>query len=222
MPGSPVMPKVRLLRDDMRAKGWHITAFLFGYNKHEYIVLFEDAKNVGCKDRYTIAYITFIERSDPNNRISLSANTMGFDRIKSRQMMDFFNVSNVPSVRGFFLGFEELLNSVMPSEYQTPRGADLLSEVATCLGKRNHDPNPDGRYCYSIRRNPIVNGQQKHRTIFNANIAKLFCPDLYEAFWKDDTISFYFSPNAADAKEYGEIISEFAKREASSANKILG
>lgn len=209
-----IMPKVRLLRDDMRSKGWHITAFLFSYNKQDYIVLFEDAKNVGCKDQYTIAYITFIDRVDPGRRLSLSANTMGFDRVNAKRMMDFFGVHNVPSLRGFFLGFEELLNAEMPSEYQNPRENDILKEVATCLGKRNNDLNPNGRYCYSVRRNPIVNGQQKHRTVFNANKARLFCPDLYATFGKDDTISFYFSPNASDAKDYGEIISEFAEREA--------
>lgn len=207
------MENIRILRDDIRSKGWHITAFDFQYNSHKYVVLFEDAKELGCKEKYTIAFLTFIDQNDEARTLSVSANTKGFDSASAREIMDYFRIGREASPKGFFPGFYEFFNSKVPNAYVPPATKRIRDLTAIQLGKRNRDPDPNALYCYDVRRNPVVDGVQRHRTIFNSNKARLLRETLYERLKDDNTLSFFFSPNPESCLPDVEILKNLASRE---------
>lgn len=163
------LPKVRVLRDNLRKSGWHMTAFSYDYNHHSYIVLFEDAKELGCRHKFTIAYITFLDRADINRILEVEANTCGFDNVSPSEIMNYFYISDKPSRIGFFDSFGARFNASMPEQFAPPADRQMKIVEVTRLGERNHDPDPSAVYCYDIRRNPRVNGVQYYRTLYNSN-----------------------------------------------------
>lgn len=205
-----IAPKVRLLRDNIRAKGWCITAFNFFYNKHQYITLFEDAKALGSADKYVIATITFIDRMDQSHRLSLFANTMGFYGTSPQKIMNFFGISYTLSLKGFMQGLAEDFNTQMPEQYVAPSDLDIKKAVVTQLGHRNHDPDPEAIYCCGTKRNAVKNGRQEYRTVFNSNKAQLLVPKLYELLKNETTLSFCFSSDHSKKLSDEEILAKRA------------
>ena len=207
---QPKFPKVRLLRDSIRAKGWCITAFNFHYNSHCYITLFEDAKCLGCENPYVIAYITFIDKQNLSRTLYVSANTVGFNGASIKKIMDFFMVSYIPSAKGFMQGFAEEFNAQMPEQYIAPVEPSIKREIVTQLGRRNNDPDPAAIYCCGTKRNAVKSGRQEHRTVFNSNKAQLLVPALYEIFKNETTISFCFSSDPSKKLTVEEILAKRA------------
>ena len=64
------MPNVRDLLSSLRKAGWYITAFELHYNKHDYVVVFEDAAHLNKNKQYFSASLTFYDIHDPNRVLS--------------------------------------------------------------------------------------------------------------------------------------------------------
>lgn len=62
------LPHVKELRRSLSENGMYITAFPFTFNHHNYIVLFEDLRQLNEGSTYYGARITFIDEQD-NQRI---------------------------------------------------------------------------------------------------------------------------------------------------------
>lgn len=204
-------PKVKMLRDSLRENGWHITAFPFYYNHFQYTVLFEDSKALGYNDQYVIAILTFIDDEDENRRLTVEANMQGFDGVPSHEIMDYFRIQNYPSAKGFFPGFYSTFNEAMPDTYQAPQNRRIRDLCVVQLAERDNAPDPLAFLCFDARRNPVVEGKQRHRSPFNTDKTKLLRKELFDLLGKDDTISFFYSRDkkASDA----EILRRFRERE---------
>lgn len=210
----PRTPRIRILRDNIAAMGWHITAFEFHYNQHDYIVLFEDSKGLGYKSEQVTAFLTFIDQADETRRLEVRANTQGFDGPTAYEIMDYFQVERRAGARGFFPAFYELFNNAMPEHYVLPATRHIRDLQAIQLGKRDRDPNPNALYCFDTKRNPKVNGKQYQRTIFNTNKTQLLRETLYnEIGAPDPTVSFCYSDNPDDECSDMEIRLKLARRE---------
>ena len=75
------------------------------------------------------------------------------------------------------------------------------------------DPNNNGQYCFSVKRNPVVNGTQYHRSPFNTDKTILKRPLLFNRLGSDTTISFLYTNDASKEKTDNEILLEFSKKD---------
>lgn len=206
-------PKVKSLRDNIRALGWHITAFMFYYNQYKYYVLFEDSKALGIKDQLTVAVLTFIDKNDESRRLEVNANTAGFDGASAQEIMDYFRVKNNPGPKGFFASFYEQFNEQTPEEYKAPENNHMRNLIVEKLSVRDRD-DPNAIYCYDARHNGKINDKQKHRTPFNTDKTKLLRESLFNLIGaNDDTISFFYSPEAKDCCGDMEILEKLRRRD---------
>lgn len=209
----PRTPKVKILRDNIRALGWHITTFTFPYNHYNYYVLFEDSKALGIKEQLAIAVITFIDAADENRRLEVMANTEGFNGKSAKEIMDYFHVNDNPGAKGFFRVFYEGFNGAMPEEYRPPASDHIRDEAVAQLSRRDGD-DPNAIYCYDARHNGTINGRQKHRTRFNSDKTKLLREPLYNLIGADDdTISFFYSTDRNDCCGDLEILEKLRRRD---------
>lgn len=86
------MPNVRDLLSSLRKAGWYITAFELHYNKHDYVVVFEDAAHLNKNKQYFSAALTFYDIHDPNRILSdVYANTSKLD-IPLSTFYNFFDI----------------------------------------------------------------------------------------------------------------------------------
>lgn len=118
------MPNIRTLRDDLRAKGWHMTSFLFNYNKTQYIVLFEDINNLSIQKEKYIAYITFLDRKDITRTLSVKANTYTF-KVTAKAFRDFFKIEYSSNLGDIFQTFYRSFNLHMPQKLPTSYSDEL-------------------------------------------------------------------------------------------------
>lgn len=202
------MPNIRTLRDDLRANGWHMTSFLFNYNKNQYIVLFEDIDNLPIQKEKYIAYITFLDRKDITRTLSAKANTYTF-KVTAKAFRDFFKIEYGPNLGDIFKTFYRSFNTHMPQSLPALYSNELKQVMAQQLS-RNDKENTNKIYCYRIERNPIVDGKQRMRTVFNSDKTKLLRPRLFEVYKSDPTISFYY--RESDELSDEEIMENFARR----------
>ena len=201
-----LMPNIALLRDDLKSRGWCITAFQFCYNQIDYIVLFEVLDKKIEKNQYYIALLTFLDLEN-NRDLKLRANSQSFD-VDPREFREFFHIDYAPNLGDLFSQFYLRFNNYVPQTYQTPTPEER-EEIINQLNNRDHD---NANYCFSVVRNgKSGTGKQKHRSIFNDNKTRLLRPDLYNYFKDDKTISFHYSNNPADEKSTNEIIKSFVK-----------
>lgn len=193
------MPNIRILRDDLRANGWHMTSFLFNYNKSQYIVLFEDIDNLPIQKEKCIAYITFLDKKDITRSLSVKANTYTF-KVTARVFRDFFEIEYGPSLGDVFKTFYRTFNSHMPKSVPASYSNEL-KRIMTNRLSNNDKESTDKIYCYRIGHNPIVDGKQRMRTVFNSDKTRLLRPQLFEIYKSDPTISFFY-------REFGELSDE--------------
>lgn len=87
------------------------------------------------------------------------------------------------------------------------------AEIYNIALNDSHDPNRI--YPIRIMRNGVMNGVQKHRTPYNAQLAQCFCPNLYNIFKDDKTISFVFFCNPEDELTEEKILENYIKNNGS-------
>lgn len=186
------MPNVRDLLSSLRKAGWYITAFELHYNKHDYVVVFEDAAHLNKNKQYFSASLTFYDIHDPNRVLSdVYANTSKLD-IPLSTFYNFFDID--ASNRSYNSGdvifsFYSTLNSKMPGTFNLAAQNAHQKEILSTIERR--EPS-DGMCCYSARHNPGT----KKRSVFNTAKTKLLRPSLYEKIGEiDPKISFCYRKN---------------------------
>lgn len=193
------MPNVRDLLSSLRKAGWYITAFDFHYNKHDYVVVFEDAACLNKNKQYFSAALTFYDIDHPERVLrDVYANTSKLD-IPLSTFYNFFDIDT--NNRSYNTGdvifsFYSSLNSKMPGSF-TP--ASQNAHKKEILSTIEHREPSDGMCCYSARHNPGT----KKRSAFNTAKTKLLRPSLYEKIGEiDPKISFcYRKDNELDDTE---------------------
>ena len=74
-----VLDNVKLLLQSLRANDWYITAFRFSFNRHEYIVVFEDLRALNKGTKYYGACLTFLDMANDSHK-SFCKETHDFSR----------------------------------------------------------------------------------------------------------------------------------------------
>lgn len=85
---QPVMANIKKLRNDMKNKGWTVTAFEFPYNRNRYIVIV-DLLADDREDKIWIVNLTFIDMNDENRMLKVKANSSSFN-ISVKEIRKFF------------------------------------------------------------------------------------------------------------------------------------
>lgn len=203
-----ILQNITLLRNDMRAKGWIITAFDFVYKNVTYVVVFECLDKNIAKNKYYIAQLIFIN-TENNEKLITLANSVRFS-VDTVTVRRFFNVNYVKNLGDFEMQFYKNFAKYIPNSFHKPN-KNQQDYVIDILNKRDNDNN---RYCYAVKRNgKNKENKQIHRTIYNDNKTRLLRPDLYEHFKNDTTISFCYKPLPSDKKDDSTILLNFSKNQ---------
>lgn len=206
-----IINNIGYLKQDLRNNGWHMTAFIFKYKGTEYDVLFEDIDNLSKKNMYASVKLTFIdiEHSDRTYSVEANQNKMFF---QPKEFRNFFGIEYSKNLGDIFKQFFDGFINIVPAKVPLILNSRQSNEIDKCLAQHgSRDPN--AIYCYDARRLGERDGTQLHRSIFITNLTKRRKPDLYEYFKNESTVTFFYSPNAADELSTTDIIKRFTERE---------
>jgi len=205
------MSNLKALRNELREKGYHITAFNFAYNGYEYIVLVENADNIACKSHYTIVILTFIDKYDENRTLTVEANSSKLE-ISFTQLVNYFHIATYHNgMRDIFVDFYSYFGTQIPNTITPIKDPQIKQNIVKRINKR--DSSSSGTNCFKVHRNGIKNDKQMKRSIFNSEKARILRPSLFEKLKNDDTISFDFSETKPDLPD-PIILKNFADVEA--------
>lgn len=201
------------LLKDLKDNGYHMTAFSFKYKNIEYDVLFEDNGNIEQrKDPYAIVVLTFIDINNPTRKYTIWCNQKRFIFDDVIEFRKFFGIEFSNNLGDIFKQFFDYFIGFVPDKMPvTNKRQDM--EIDRHLASRDGRRDPNAIYCYDARRLGKRNNEQMHRSIFISNLTQRRKPKLFEIFKKDDTITFYYSPNEDDELSDEEIINRFRKNE---------
>lgn len=175
------LPHVKELRRSLSENGMYITAFPFTFNHHNYIVLFEDLRQLNEGSTYYGARITFIDEQDNQRILRVQVNANGFDAANS-VIFDYFEINaNGQSGRALQMLFDALNHST-PAQY-TQISEIYKEEVLRSIQERDKE---EGYCCYKTRSNgKKADGNQIYRTPENTAKTILLRPSLYNLIGKE-------------------------------------
>lgn len=185
------LSNVPLLLKSLRENGWYITAFPFSFNQKEYVVIFEDLREVDKNIKYFSASLTFVDYNDQNHKLETYVNAYTF-RESSDILASFFgtdiDISNFKN--GFVFNLSKALNKAMPNSYV----AFPYQYKHFVLNKIEHRENNNAGYCcYTVRHNGKTStGKQIFRSAINTAKTKILRPSLFKLIGSDKTISFCY------------------------------
>ena len=207
-----VINNIGLLLNDLRNNNWHMTAFDFTYKEKNYDVLFEDNDNIEeRRNPYASVLLTFIDIDDPERIYSVEANQVKMF-FKPKQFRKYFGIAYSENLGNIFEQFFNYFLTFVPDavpEQLCERQNNTIDHTLASRGGHN----PNAIYCDDARRLGERDGEQLHRSTFIANLTQRRRPDLFQHFEREDTVTFYYSPNEDDELSTIEIINRFIARE---------
>ena len=114
---SLAMPNIKTLLNKIRENNWYITAFPFAFCGNEYVVVFEDLREIDRGTKYFAVCLTFIDINDENRRLETYVNSYRFNK-SDEELIDFFGIV----ARGYGNGniiwqLYYALNAATPDKY---------------------------------------------------------------------------------------------------------
>lgn len=208
-----VFENLKDLKSDMEKKGWCIDSFVFKYKEEEYIVLIKLYGESENKPKYALVKMEFI--SEDNRSIIIPTNSNGFmtELVSIVDIRHFFGIEYQINLGNFINQFHSYLARFIPRKVLSEK-SEREKECMVSSLSRSDGETEDKIYCYKIRRNPVVNGRQQRRSIYNDNKTRIIRPELYEEYRIDSTISFCYSADRKNEKSNMEIRLNFAKNNA--------
>ena len=206
---QPLMPNIKRLRDDMREKGWVITAFPFKYKQISYIVICERLlDDRPKKDKIWIVKLTFEKIGDEDNKLTVMANSYSFD-IDIRTLRAYFNIRYRENLGNLFIQFYNLFQRYIPYQAVDIKNEDCKKSMVRYLNRLDGE---EGMYLFALKRNPKIQKKQYQRTYYNSDKTRLLRPNIYELFKRDKTVSFCYSTNKDQEKSDQDLIIDFQNR----------
>lgn len=199
-----VFENLKLLKQDMKAKGWVIDSFSFRYKQQNYIVLvklLEDDKRI---PKYALLKLEFLKENDFSDILAVYANSVKL-LTDPKTLRKFFDIEYSSNLGDILFQFGKTLSKFIPTEVIENKSEPQKEAMCNSLSKSDSE-DPRKKYCFSVRRNPVKeNGELGQRTPFNDNKTRLYRPGLYERLGGDPNLSFRYSMNADD-RETDEVI----------------
>lgn len=203
-----ILNNLYLLRKDMRANNWIKYVYSFYFKKHKYFILITDYKSINYVKDLWLLKLEFIDAKNTTRTLVTMANSYSLS-IKLNDLRHFFHIDYSPNLGDLTAQFYSKLNNQTPILITQPNQEEI-SILINSLDKQDKQNN--GKYCIGIKRNPIVNHKQFHRTWINSFKARLLRPHLYHFFEDDPTISFCFSIDKNKEQTDQEIINSLSNR----------
>lgn len=210
-----VFENLKLLRQDMRKKGWKIDSFNFCYKTKEYIVLvklFDKPINSEVTEipEYALAQLQFLHKNDFTKSLTVYADLLKLI-IDAKTLREFFGIKWGPNLGSILAQFNEELARFIPDKVSKNKSEQEKKAMCYVLDKTD-SKDPNRIYCYAVRRNPIgQDGKLGQRSIFNDNKTRLIRETLYEKLGEDTNLSFKYSLNSEEEKSDEEIIANWTK-----------
>ena len=185
---SLALSNVKELLKSLRDNDWYITAFDFSYNGYEYVVVFEDLREIDRGTKYYAVMLTFIDKNDEERILETYANSFDF-QVNDEEIKEYFRIGGNRSYGNPILTLYCQLNEIMPTEY-SPLQKKYYPTVLAVIDKREHN---EGFCCYKARHNgKKANGEQIYRSAKNTAKTKLLREALFKRIGSDKTISFCY------------------------------
>lgn len=185
---SLALSNIKELLKSLRDNDWYITAFDFSYNGYEYVVVFEDLREIDRGTKYYAVMLTFIDKNDEERILETYANSYDF-QVSDEEIKEYFRIGGNRSYGNPILALYCELNRIVPTEY-SPLQKKYYHTVLEVIDKREHN---EGFCCYKARHNgKKANGEQIYRSAKNTAKTKLLRESLFKRIGSDKTISFCY------------------------------
>jgi len=208
------LSNLKELRKDMIENEKAVIVFRFNYKSREYFVAVcllteEDRKKKDTE--YALVRLSFMYANNINNYLDCYANskniTAGMTELRKFLGVEY-QEDGIAWIKGFLSYFGGLIPKKIPALQDKEGPKAVLHTIC-----RHENRNPNRIYRNYMFRNGKINGKQKYRTEYNAQLASIRFPSLYEKFKGDKTISFAFTEDFTNEKSEEEILSNFEKIE---------
>ncbi len=185
---SLALSNIKELLKSLRDNDWYITAFDFSYNGYEYVVVFEDLREIDRGTKYYAVMLTFIDKNDEERILETYANSYDF-QVSDEEIKEYFRIGGNRSYGNPILALYCELNRIVPTEY-FPLQKKYYRTVLEVIDKREHN---EGFCCYEARHNgKKANGEQIYCSAKNTAKTKLLRESLFKRIGSDKTISFCY------------------------------
>ena len=184
------MPNVKELLTELRENDWYITAYSFAFGNKEYVVVFEDLRELDKGTQYYAVCMTFIDVNNEKRRLETYVNSYNFKK-DSKELIEFFGIkAKGYTGNSIIWQLYNALNKATPTKF-TPIEEMYKKYAVDVIDTRE---GKEGLCCYkAVRNGKKANGEQIRRSAKNTAKIRLLRPELYALVGeKDDTISFYF------------------------------
>lgn len=200
-----MLKNLKLLKDEMKNKGWTICSFIFSYKYTRYIVLVKRfVGNEIRNDKYALVKLQFMKESDLNDSLEIEANSNKL--IADAQMLrEYFGINYSNNIGDILKQFTLQFGNSIPTEVKDTI-SELEKKAMVHSLSLSDSEDPEKIYCTKVRRNP----QGHKRSEFNTDKTKLLRRSLFEHFKDDDSISFCYSKEKNDEKDDVTILKNFS------------
>ncbi len=209
---EPSLLNLRKLSYDMKKKEKAVVVVDFTYKQTNYFVavclLTENERNK-AETKFALVRLCFMHADDLDNSFECYATS--YSILSSiTEIRHFFGVKYQANGFDWINKFLANLNNHIPIEVPMENNYDNICAHVICKAEYR---DPNRIYRSHLIRNGVINGKQKHRTVYNSQLAELRYPKLYPKLKDDKTISFAFTDNPAKEKTEEQILLEFTQRD---------
>lgn len=202
-----MLGNLKLLKEDMKNKGWTICAFTFRYKSINYIVLVK--RFVGSVKRiseYALVKLEFMKENDLSDVLEVEANSNRL-LIDAKTLREYFGIEYSDNLGDIINQFSNQLGDSIPANIKVNiSGIEKQAMVRSLSVSDSEDP--EKIYCTMVRRNP----KGKKRSEFNSDKTKLLRGELFKFFKDDESISFCYSKEVEKENDDATILKNFSKR----------
>ncbi|PKY66071.1 hypothetical protein CYJ25_06395 [Schaalia turicensis] len=202
-----MLGNLKLLKEDMKNKGWTICTFTFRYKSINYIVLVK--RFVGSVKRiseYALVKLEFMKENDLSDVLEVEANSNRL-LIDAKTLREYFGIEYSDNLGDIINQFSNQLGDSIPANIKVNiSGIEKQAMVRSLSVSDSEDP--EKIYCTMVRRNP----KGKKRSEFNSDKTKLLRGELFKFFKDDESISFCYSKEVEKENDDATILKNFSKR----------
>lgn len=202
-----MLGNLKLLKEDMKNKGWTICTFTFRYKSINYIVLVK--RFVGSVKRiseYALVKLEFMKENDLSDVLEVEANSNRL-LIDAKTLREYFGIEYSDNLGDIINQFSNQLGDSIPANIKVNiSGIEKQAMVRSLSVSDSEDP--EKIYCTMVRRNP----KGEKRSEFNSDKTKLLRGELFKFFKDDESISFCYSKEVEKENDDATILKNFSKR----------
>lgn len=206
---------LKQLRDNMVKKEIAVFSKTYSYKNVNcyiaYCLLTSDDRKLD-KYKYALLRMRFIKQNNFDEYIDCPANSTGID-VRYGELRRFFNIEFDPN--GMREWYYVLINNIGDNiKPDIPIQNTELDNVSIDTVCKHENRNPNRIYRSHLLRHSVDdNGNGKCRTEYNAQLAALKFPKLYELYRNDKHVSFAFTDDREQEVSEKQAYSNFIRLE---------